>query len=403
MKKNVIVAAVATLAASFATAASAQSSVTLYGLVDTGLTFVNNVVDTNPNHANTKASYHGLTSGNLQESRWGMRGSEDLGGGMKAIFNLESGFDLNNGQQDNGLFGRQAYVGLSSDVGTVTMGRQYDSALDYLGPLSAAGTWGGTYFGHVAGNDNLNSNFSIANAIKFQSNNYSGFSFSGMYGFSNQAGGFANNRAYAFGAGYANGPLKVGAGYMQANGVNSSTNGGGAVTGEQFASVYGPRNPFTGESIPTANERQRTFGAGASYAYDAMTFGAIWTQSRLDSNSPFAMVSNQSTHINNFEVNGRYALTPALALGAAYTYSFGKASNAFAESSENVHFHQLGLQADYALSKRTDFHIEAVAQIAGGGADGVYPVAAIANNNTAFGPSSSSRQVLVNTGIRHRF
>lgn len=85
------------------------------------------------------------------------------------------------------------YVGLSSGAGTVTMERQYNSVVDYLGPLSAAGTWGGTYFGHIADNDNLNSDFSIANAIKYQSNNYAGFTFGGLYGFSNQAGGFANN------------------------------------------------------------------------------------------------------------------------------------------------------------------------------------------------------------------
>ncbi|KND60523.1 Outer membrane protein (porin) [Candidatus Burkholderia verschuerenii] len=387
MKKNLIVAAVATLAAAFATAASAQSSVTLYGIVDAGLTFVNNVVDTNPTHTNMKTNYHGLTSGNLQESRWGMRGSEDLGGGMKAIFNLESGFSLNNGQADNRLFGRQAYVGLSSDAGTVTLGRQYDSVVDYLGPLSAAGTWGGTYFGHAFGNDNLNSNFSIANVMKFQSNNYSGFSFSGLYGFSNQAGGFADNRAYSLGAGYANGPFKFGAAYMQGNGVNSSATG--AISGEQFASNFAAGN---------VHDRQRTFGAGGSYSYDAMTFGAVWTQSRLN-NSDFQGYSNV---FNNFEVNGRYLVTPALALGAAYTYSTNKV-NAFGQSSDTVHFHQFGLQADYALSKRTDFHVEAVAQIAGGGADGYYPQAAIANNNGAFGPSSSSRQVLVNTGIRHRF
>jgi general bacterial porin, GBP family len=388
MKKNLIVAAVATLAASFATAASAQSSVTLYGIVDAGLTYVNNVATGNVTGPQ-KASYRGLTSGNLQESRWGLRGSEDLGGGLKAIFTLENGFSLNNGQANNGQFGRQAYVGLSSQFGTVTLGRQYDSVVDYLGPLSAAGTWGGTYFGHVAGNDNLNSDFSIANALKFQSANYAGLTFGGLYGFSNQAGAFANNRAYSVGAGYANGPIKVGAAYMQGNGVQSNTNAGGAISDSQFA------NQFTAGSN---HDRQRTFGAGASYALNAMTLGAVWTQSRLD-NSDFV---GYSTVFNNFEVNARYAVTPALALGAAYTYTQARANFA-GESSEKVRFHQFGLQADYALSKRTDFHIETVAQIGSSSGNAAAPVASIANDNGAFGPSSSSRQVLVNTGIRHRF
>jgi general bacterial porin, GBP family len=397
MKKNVIVAAVATLAASFATAASAQSSVTLYGVIDTGLTFVNNVtsdtfgVDGKPQ----KASFRGLTSGNLQESRWGLRGSEDLGGGMKAIFNLESGFDVTNGKSNgNGLFSRQAYVGLSSDVGTVTFGRQYDNAVDYLGPLSAAGSWGGTYFGHAFSNDNLNSNFSVSNAIKFQSNNYAGVTFGGMYGFSNDAGGkFANNRAYSVGAGYANGPIKLGAAYMQANGVNALSNTNGAVTNDALVQEL--------SQIGLANEgaRQRTFGAGGAYSFDAMTFGAVWTQTRLDDGRR----GSYSNVFNNYELNGRYNLTPALALGAAYTYTTAKLTDRIGQSSDTVKYHQFGLQADYALSKRTDFHIESVVQIGSGGGDTIYPQAAIANSNGAFGPSSSSRQVLVNTGLRHRF
>ncbi|MDR5812305.1 porin [Caballeronia sp. LZ033] len=390
MKKNLIGAAVAAIAASFATAASAQSSVTLYGVLDVGMTFVNNVATGAPAGQPQKGSFRGLTSGNLQESRWGLRGSEDLGGGMKAIFTVESGFSVNNGQSnDSGaIFGRQAWVGMQSGFGTITLGKQFDSVVDYLGPLSAAGTWGGTYFGHVGGNDNLNSDFSIANSIKYQSLNYAGLTFSGLYGFSNNANGFADNRAYSFGAGYTNGPLKLGAAYMQANGVNSTTNG--AVTGEQFTNTFG-FGPATGQ-------RQRTFGAGAAYSIEAMTFGGVWTQSRLDNTA----LESGSLVINNYEVNGRYLLTPALALGAAYTFSTAKASG-YGKSTDTVKYHQFGVQLDYALSKRTDFHVEGVAQIGSGGAEGFYPTAAIANYNNSFGASSSSRQVLVNTGIRHRF
>jgi GBP family porin len=398
MKKHLIGAAAAALAATFATGASAQSSVTLYGIVDAGLTFVNNVQSSNfglegeARGLPQKASFRGLTSGNLQESRWGLRGSEDLGGGMKAIFVLENGFSLNNGQSNNGMFGRQAYVGISSDAGTFTLGRQYDGVVDYLGPLSAAGTWGGTYFGHVGGNDNLNSDFSIANSIKYQSANYSGFSANALYGFSNKAGAFANNRAYSFGAGYANGPIKVGAAYTQINGVNSNSNTSGAVTDNAATQLLLVPDDLEGKL------RQRTFGAGASYAYDAMVFGAVWTQTRFDNGRN----GDYSSVFNNYEINGRYFLTPALALGAAYTYTTGKISD-FGDTSSKLKWHQFGLQADYALSKRTDFHIETVAQIGSGGNDTFTPFAAIANSNGAFGPSSSSRQVLVNTGIRHRF
>ena len=131
MKKTLMVAA---LTGVFATAAHAQSSVTLYGLIDAGITYTNN----QGGHSNWQE-----TSGSVNGSRWGLRGSEDLGGGLKAIFTLENGFNIANGNlgQNSREFGRQAFVGLASDqFGSVTLGRQYDSAVDYLGPLALTGT-----------------------------------------------------------------------------------------------------------------------------------------------------------------------------------------------------------------------------------------------------------------------
>ena len=101
MKKTLMVAA---LTGVFATAAHAQSSVTLYGLIDAGITYSNNQAG----HSAWQA-----TSGTVNGSRWGLRGSEDLGGGLKAIFTLENGFSIMNGtsKQSSRMFGRQAFVG----------------------------------------------------------------------------------------------------------------------------------------------------------------------------------------------------------------------------------------------------------------------------------------------------
>jgi general bacterial porin, GBP family len=135
MKKKLAIAAA--VAATFASASYAQSSVTLYGIVDAGFTYTTNI-----NGNNSFA----LTSGNVQTSRWGLRGAEDLGGGLKTIFTLESGFNVTNGQQNGSLFNRQSFVGLTqAQYGTLTLGRQFDSVVDYLAPLTAAGSWGGTY------------------------------------------------------------------------------------------------------------------------------------------------------------------------------------------------------------------------------------------------------------------
>ena len=132
MNKTLIVAAAA---ASFATVAHAQSSVTLYGVLDAGITYTSNV---QPALGQAGKSRWAMGSG-IDQSRFGLRGSEDLGGGLKAIFTLESGFNIGNGKfaNSNGMFNRQAFVGLSSQYGTVTLGKQYDATQDYLAPLTA--------------------------------------------------------------------------------------------------------------------------------------------------------------------------------------------------------------------------------------------------------------------------
>ncbi|PVX82428.1 putative porin [Paraburkholderia unamae] len=103
--------------------ALAQSSVELYGIVDTGFEYVSNV------GVADKGLFRATQLTGQQPSRWGFKGAEDLGGGLKAIFRLENGFSITNGQLNQGgrLFGRSAYVGLSSNQwGTLTFGRQQE-------------------------------------------------------------------------------------------------------------------------------------------------------------------------------------------------------------------------------------------------------------------------------------
>ncbi|RDK00090.1 porin [Paraburkholderia lacunae] len=380
MKKSLIVVAVA---ASFASVAHAQSSVTLYGLLDAGLTYTSNV-----NH-NAKWA---AGSGGINQSMFGLRGSEDLGGGLKAIFTLESGFNINNGKfaNNNGMFNRQAFVGLSSQqFGTVTLGRQYDAAQDYLAPLTATGSWGGTYFAHPFNNDNLNTNggFAVNNSIKYSSANYAGFTFGGTYGFSNQAGAFANNREYSVGAAYQWQGLRLGAAYAQQNNP-AATNAAGTASngGASDGAIMGL----------TGNFRQREFGAAGSYSFGPATVGLAWTQSRIDN----VAGAHQSLRANNYEVNGKYNVTPALGLGVAYTFTDGKGYGVGANgASESVRYHQIGLQADYSLSRRTDVYAQAVYQHAMG--DG--GVASIYSGDVTQLPSSSKNQTAATVGLRHRF
>lgn len=100
--------------------AGAQSSVTLYGVIDTGVEYVNHI------GANSSDVVRMNQITGTVPSRWGLRGSEDLGGGVKANFTLESGFAPDSGvsNQGNRLFGRRAWVGLSGKWGQVSLGRQ---------------------------------------------------------------------------------------------------------------------------------------------------------------------------------------------------------------------------------------------------------------------------------------
>jgi general bacterial porin, GBP family len=399
MKKTLLVAA---LSGVFATAAHAQSSVTLYGLIDAGITYTNN---------QSGHSAWQMKSGTVNGSRWGLRGSEDLGGGLKAIFTLENGFNIANGTlgQSSRMFGRQAFVGLASDqYGAVTLGRQYDSVVDYLAPLSNTGTqYGGTIAAHPFDNDNLNNSIRFNNTIKYSSVNYSGFKFGGTYSFSNSTE-FANNRAYSFGASYNYGPLNFAAGYLQLNNDMSSATFNSTVTSSSTSFTgAGGAGAQTGEWTFLAG-RQRTFGGGVNYAFGPATAGFVYTQTNLSDAAGGGISGTQSgtgsatkggiafnadsARFQNFEGNIRYALTPALSLAGAYTYTRANLGGGV-----NPNFNTVSLQSDYLLSKRTDVYLQGNWQhVSSNGVVGAYL-------NGLSSASNTQNQIAVTVGMRHRF
>lgn len=362
MKKSLLSVAVLTV---FCGAAHAQSNVTLYGLIDEGIDLTSNV--------GGERAYQ-LASGVLQGSRWGLRGSEDLGGGARAIFQLENGYDLNTGalRQNGREFGRQAYVGISSEsAGMVTLGRQYDSMVDYVAPLTANGSWGGSFFSHPLDNDNTDNSFRINNSVKYTSSNYGGLSFGGLYGFGNEPGSMKTNRAWSLGASYTNGSLTAAAAYLHLNKPGWTTDG--AVTGDAMFVAM----------------RERVAGAGVNYAFGIVTLGGVFTYSNVGN-----IAGLSSMIFTNYEVNAKVALTPALSFGAMYDHSHvraGSQSGAVAKG----HWNQAGVMADYSISKRTDVYAQVVYQQA----DGL----AAANIVGTAGGSSNDHQGVARVGIRHRF
>ena len=376
----------ASLMSVFTIPAYAQNTVTLYGTLDAGLVFANN----QNGHSNWQQG-----SGSVSNTYFGLRGSEDLGGGLHAIFTLESGFNLNNGNfnENDTIFNRQAFVGLQSvQYGTVTLGRQYDSVVDYLAPLSEAGAgYGDNLAAHPFDNDNLDNSFSVKNAVKYQSANYAGVKFGGLYGFSNAAGQFSNNRAWSAGASYGNGPLSVAAAYLQLNNSGSNNVGGAISQGDGTASI--------------AAQLQRTYGAGVNYTYGPANVGLVYTHTQLDGitgvnvgGTTLPGVAGTNLHLDNYEVNGRYALTPAISVAAAYTFTDGKVSGS--NGSGDPKWQTASLQGDYSLSKRTDVYLEGVYQHASGEIGNFG--ANVASINT-LSPSSTANQTVIAVGLRHRF
>lgn len=365
--------------------AQAQNSVTIYGIIDEGLNYTNNVGGKNAIQ---------LKSGFAQGSRLGFTGNEDLGGGMKAIFKLENGFDAGSGKLGQGglLFGRQAYVGLADNsAGTLTLGRQYDSVVDYVGPLTANGNWAGYAFAHPYDNDNTDNSFRINNSVKYASANYSGLQFGGLYGFANQAGASANNRVFSFGTRYSQGPLVVGAAYMKIDHPGATAGGAITTTDANFIAA-----------------RQRIYGAGINYTVNLATFGFVYTNTNLTNPISTEYLSGSilptvgtlsSLKFNNYEVNAKYQVTPVFYMGAQYILTTAK-FNASAGTS-TPKFHTVGLMADYNLSKRSDIYFQSAYERAAGDKTGT----ALDNGFVpgTSGASSTNSQVLLRLALRHRF
>lgn len=395
MKQSLL--ALAALSA-FAGMAHAQSSVTLYGIIDQGINLVTNV-----RTATGSAHLYNMSSGVMQGSRWGLRGVEDLGGGLKAIVTLENGFDLGSGALGQGglLFGRQAYVGLSGpEFGALTLGRQYDSVVDYIGPLVAADQWSG-YIGAKPGDlDNFNNAYRTNNAIKFTSVNYAGLKFGGMYSPGGQAGNFSGNQTWSLGSSYSNGPLSLAAGYLNAR---TPSNAGGLMGNNTPTSLPGKISTPVYSGFASANTYQ-VIGAAGNYTVGAATFGVNYSNvsfRNLGANGATTFARGANATFNNVEANFRYQFSPALLAGLAFDYTdLGSVAMADGTGSGAAKYFQYQIGADYLLSKSTDVYFIGVYQHASGtDSTGGAAVAAI-NNQT---PSSGSNQFVGRVGIRHKF
>jgi predicted porin len=369
-------------------AAHAQSSVTLYGTIDTAVAYFSNQKGTHGSGGTFQ-----MESGTLTGDNWGLKGNEDLGGGMSAIFNLQAGFNVNNGEAGQGgrMFGRTAMVGLADKrFGTVTMGRQYDPLVDLIQPLTEDDTYGSA-FATPGDMDNYDSSSRVNNSIKYASPTYAGLHVSAMYAFGGEAGEISGGQTYAIAAAYNHGPFNLAAGYLRANNNGtSSTYDGLTPTGLDSTAING--------AFISATTLQIVRAAG-TYAIGPVTLGAAY--SNVDyGNYAAAPGSNNGTRFNTAQAFVNYQLNAAIQLGVGYNYTKGSGNNVDAS------YNQVSLGAAYSLSKRTDLYALAAYQKASGNtidAQTGQLVAATASIADFGNDASTNNQTMVMLGIRHHF
>ncbi|MEX3963495.1 porin [Paraburkholderia sp. EG286B] len=395
--------ALALASCALATGALAQSSVTLYGTVDAGLIYSTNQQTT---HADGSTSGHAnwqLGGGNLVPSRWGLTGSEDIGGGTSVNFTLENSFFSQNGAllQGGTLFNRNAWVGVAnSHYGTLTLGRQYDPFSDDLGAYVSSNNWATLYGSHFGDVDNLNEAFNFNNSIKYVSPSFGGFTLGGLFSFGGVAGSFSQNRGWSVAANYANGPLSLSAGYLELRNPLQAALGG--ETG--YIGDFSCSNPNASYCELQNAQRVSIFGAGGSYAFDKVSVALSYTHTLLSQSLYFADAARPRGADISFdiaELNTSWQYSPALQFGFAYIFN-----DAHPDGGSSARLHQINLGAVYSLSKRTAVYAVAIGQKSSGAGLGI-DAASGATQNLAQIPnlvnSNTDKQLAVIAGIRHNF
>ncbi|MGQ7932572.1 porin [Paraburkholderia sp. D1E] len=335
--------------------AFADSSLQLYGVLDDGITYTNNV------RTSSGASHElQFISGSTIGEHWGLTGSEDLGGDWKTVFKLESGFSSSNGAQavTGSEFNRQAYVGVRSPVGEIDLGQQYDFIGQIfpfysIGALTPAGLLGWSLHSDAAGGYSLDDRVwgeNVGNAVSYSSPSVGGFKLNAMYGLGNVAGSLGTGATTNAVISYNVGDLSASLGYIAVH------------------------NNSEARHVNT-----REFVGGASYKIgNANIFGLVThVEIGLDT-TPSA---------TTYEGGATYNLRPDILLGASYQLQ--TRNNGLASAN------QLTIVADYLLSKRTSTYIAAT--LARDHAFG-------AQAQAAYGSvSDSTEQTAVRVGLQHTF
>ncbi|BAO94097.1 porin [Caballeronia insecticola] len=363
--------------------ANATSSVTLYGVLDDSLLYVSNA----GGHSNFQ-----MSSGGRGSSKWGMLGSEDLGGGTQAIFRLENGFDTNTGKagQNGALFGRYATVGLTNDrLGSIQLGRSYELLPLYLNPQAASITFGGGLATHAGDVDNVYGTYQLNNVIRYESPKIFGTTFGAIFSPGGRPGNFAKGRAYEVGFKGDQGGFSYAALYANIN--NPATTlwyaSADPVSGSAFTN---PLSNTVYAGYASAGNYQ-VYGTTLAYTFGNSMIATVLTNTRFGDVIRTASTPFAGTHFfRNAELSYTYQFTPAFNVGVGADYTKG----------DDAHYWQGNLGASYLLSKRTYVYAVVVAARANG----------IDSTGKPAGPdllgqpgSTSPNEFATRIGLRHTF
>ncbi|RKT13921.1 putative porin [Paraburkholderia sp. RAU2J] len=368
--------------------ASAQSSVTLYGVVDNAFAYVSN----QNGHSNVY-----MSQGNLQASKFGLLGAEDIGGGTKAIFRLESGFNSLTGAQSSAgyLFNRQAYVGLANDrYGTVTLGRQYTPYFQMVGALGPTGVLTGATGAHPGDIDALDTTLRLNNSVTYLSPTIAGLQMSAQYGLGGVPGSIANGSHFSAAFRYDYRPFAIAAGYVKLKDIATS-----AALGS-FA-INSPVN----NGYATARSAQ-LFAAAARYSLQDLMVGINYSNVQYTPGNGSLFTSKAV--FNTYGVISTYRVTSSVTVGAGYSYTQASKANGI---SDPARYHQISLEQTYSLSARTTLYALQAYQHArgkslvatGAGATSIVDAVAVVGDSQNTTPSSGPSQFVGMVGLRHAF
>jgi len=331
MQKKLIALAVASLVSA---PVFAQSQVTVYGTFDGGIRHVDNTNGA----GNSKTTMN--SSGTYNSNRWGFKGVEDMGNGLKATFNLEGGFMTGTGEGSisGGLFGRKQIVGLAGNWGALDLGRNYNTMF-YTQAAYDPFNYKYTGIIPIATLDGARDN----NMVTYTSNSMNGLVIRGDYSLGEVAGSSSQGSKTQIGASYANGPFNLGAAF----GTGKSVPTAATAAGFAFSTTTGLAVPVAAVAAgPSLTTKQWTLGGG--YNFGAFDLKAGYYDRKTD------IATGGEAEQKTAWFGGRYALSGANALSAAYYHT--KYQNPVAALEGKNKLAIIGFV--HNLSKRTELYAD---------------------------------------------